>query len=183
MLKWILRLLALLVLAGLGLFFWGRTLPGRHVAPVSARYARAPADVWNVLADPQRFPEWRSDLERVELLPDPQGRSAWREHGDYGELAMLRSEADPPRRMVVDILVDPAATPDFSGRWIFELVPDGDGTRVTITEDGRIHNPLFRAMASLFLGYQSTATAYLRALGGRFGETVEPLAGEVEFPD
>jgi uncharacterized protein YndB with AHSA1/START domain len=182
MFKWILRLLALLILAGLGLFFWGRTLPEHHVASVSARYARAPADVWNVLADPQRFPEWRPDVKSVELLPDAQGRAAWREQGDYGELALVRAEADPPRRMVLEIVADPGAEPDFSGRWIFELVPDGSGTRVTITEDGRIHNPLFRSVASLIAGYQSTATAYLRALGTRFNETVEPVPGEVTFP-
>ena len=182
MFKWTLRLLALFILAGLGLFFWGRTLPEHHVASVSARYARAPADVWNVLADPQRFPEWRPDVKTVELLPDPQGRSAWREHGDYGELAMVRAEADPPRRMVLEIVADPGAEPDFSGRWVFELVPDGSGTRVIITEDGRIHNPLFRSVASLVVGYQSTAVAYLRALGTRFNETVEPVPGEVTFP-
>jgi hypothetical protein len=43
-----------------------------------------------------------------------------------------------------------------------------------ITEDGEIRNPIFRFVARFFLGYTATMEAYLRDLGRRFGETVQP---------
>lgn len=183
MFKWILRLLALAVLAGLGLFLWGRTLPERHVATVSATFARPAADLWNVLADPQRYPDWYPEVERVTLLPDRDGLPCWRETGRHGTFTVVRREADPPRRLVVELVHEPGERPDVTGSWIVELTPDGPGTRVTVIEDGRVHNPLFRALAAAWFGYQDTAAGWLVALGRRFGEDVTPRRGEVVFLD
>ena len=43
-----------------------------------------------------------------------------------------------------------------------------------ITEDGVIHNVLFRFMARFVFGYEGTARAYLAALGKKLGEPVAP---------
>jgi len=179
MLKWLLRLIALLVLAGLGLFLWGRTLPEHHVAPVSARYARPPAEIWELVADPKRLPEWYPDISKVTRLPDRDGKPCWLEETGDGPLTVVHSEVRPPQRLVTELVFGTDEKPDFSGRWIFELVPDGAGTRLTLVEDGRIHNPLFRALAHAVFGYQSTSEAWLKALGRHFGEDVVPERGEV----
>ena len=51
----------------------------------------------------------------------------------------------------------------------YELVQLLEGN-VTITEEGRIGNPLFRFMARFVFGYSGTIESYLRALAARYGE-------------
>lgn len=44
------------------------------------------------------------------------------------------------------------------------------GTRITITEDGKVYNPIFRFV----MGHHGTMDDYLTAVGAHFGETVAP---------
>ncbi len=66
----------------------------------------------------------------------------------------------------------------YGGTWTYEVEEDAGGSRVTITEDGEIYNPIFRVVSRFFLGYHATQRSYLRALGAKFGETVEPVRVE-----
>ena len=52
--------------------------------------------------------------------------------------------------------------------------PTDAGTRLTITENGEVYNPIFRFVSRFFLGYTSTMESVLRALGTKHGETVAP---------
>jgi hypothetical protein len=63
----------------------------------------------------------------------------------------------------------------FSGVWTYEIEPVAAGSRVTITEDGEVFNPIFRLVARLFLGHHTTIDRCLEALGQRFGEQVIPV--------
>ena len=67
------------------------------------------------------------------------------------------------------------AAPDaaFGGTWTYALEPAGAGTRITVTEEGYVSNPLFRVMMKA-MGVHRTADGYLRALGSKLGERVEP---------
>jgi hypothetical protein len=69
-------------------------------------------------------------------------------------------------------IVPPDNAP-FGGRWIYELEAVPGGTRLTVTEEGWIRNPLFRAMGHA-MGLDRTIKGYLRSLGRRFGENAEP---------
>ena len=44
---------------------------------------------------------------------------------------------------------------------------DGEGTRVTLTENGEIYNPVFRFMARFVFGYDGTMRTYLDGLEAR----------------
>ena len=44
------------------------------------------------------------------------------------------------------------------------LIPDGEGSTVTITERGEIYNPVFRSLARFMFGYTSTMDKTLDAL-------------------
>ncbi len=83
-------------------------------------------------------------------------------------------EAVPPTRLVQRI-----ADPDlpFSGSWTYEIEPVTGGATLTITENGEVHNPIFRLMSRLF-GLGKTAEDYLEALGQKFGDevTVEDIS-------
>ena len=61
------------------------------------------------------------------------------------------------------------ADPDlpFGGTWTYEITPDGGGSRLTITEDGEIYNPLFRFMARFVFGYEGTIASYMSSLEKR----------------
>jgi hypothetical protein len=64
----------------------------------------------------------------------------------------------------------------FGGTWTIEISPNAEGSVVRITEDGEIHNAIFRFMARFFFGYTSSIEGYLRDLGRHFGEVtaIEP---------
>lgn len=148
---------------------WGALLPRDHHALRSARYAPPPSAVWPVIADPSSAPSWRPDVESVEALPAHDGRPRWREVGDGAITYELVAE-EPPSRRVVRIADD--ALP-YGGTWTYALAPDDGGSRLTITEDGFVRNPLFRFLARYAFGHGGSMEAYLRALGRRFGEDVE----------
>jgi len=53
----------------------------------------------------------------------------------------------------------------FGGTWTFELADTGDGgTRLTLTEDGVIEPPVFRALAKWVFGLDTTQKDYLACL-------------------
>ena len=149
----------------------GAALPRDHVASVTARIAAKPPDVWTAITTPAAFPEWRSDVTRVELLPATSAGPSWREHGKNGVMTFVVDVWEPPRRFVGRIA--DTGLP-FGGTWEYRVEPDGPaGTKVTITERGSIYNPIFRFVSRFIMGYTATMKSYLNALARRFGgETV-----------
>lgn len=165
---WLLAAGAVMVGLILAATVWGALLPREHHAHRSARFAQPPAALWTVIADPLAAPAWRPDVAAVEALPAVGGRARWKEIG--GDAITYELVADePPARRVVRIADD--ALP-FGGSWTYALEADGEGARLTITEDGEVRNPLFRFLARYAFGHGGTMEAYLRALGRRFGEDV-----------
>lgn len=157
-----------LVLAAIGL-----SLPRGHVNTRTVRLARSPQDVWDVISDFAGAAAWRTELKRVELRPPVDGKPSFVEHGKHGTMPFVVEELVAPQRLVVRILDAGLA---FGGCWILEVAPDGDGARLTITEDGFIKNPIFRTLARTVYSTSSTIEQYLRGLGTHLGETVSPVA-------
>jgi len=62
----------------------------------------------------------------------------------------------------------------YAGTWSFTLTPESAGTRVRITEDGEVYNPIFRFVSKFILGQTATQDAYLKAMGKATGEEVRP---------
>jgi len=166
----------LAVVVGLGLFvvIVGYLLPVKHVAVVSARVPATPEQVWGALTDVATYPKWRGDVTSVEMLPTESGHVAWRERGTNDAISFAIEQAEPPRRLVTRI-TDKSLP--FGGGWEYEVAPDGAGSRVQITEHGEVYNPVFRFVSRFIMGHSATASAYLKALGARFGAAVEPEIG------
>jgi hypothetical protein len=139
----------------------GGLLPVGHVASRSVSVAAAPEAVFDVIADVERYPEWWSDVSRVELLPAEQGRTRFRQHDANGEIVMEIVDAARPHRLVTRI-----ADPDqpFGGTWTWEIAPEGAGARVTITERGEVYNPIFRFLSRFVFGHTGTIESALAAL-------------------
>jgi uncharacterized protein YndB with AHSA1/START domain len=147
----------------------GATLEESHVATRQAVYARTPNEVWAVITRFDRTADWRTDVDAVEIESGDPIRFV--EMGPQGPLPLEVTEQERPHKLV--LLAADASLP-FSGSWTFELAPVEGGTRLTVTEQASIDNPLFRFMARVFMDPADTANTYLVDLGHHFGEEVTP---------
>jgi uncharacterized protein YndB with AHSA1/START domain len=172
--RWILTVVAVLATMVAIVVVVGMLLPKEHTARSHATFDAAPDSIWRVLTDVAAFPSWRSDVSRVELLPSSNGHRSWREFGKHGTITFEEVAAEPSHRLVRRI-ADPGLP--FGGSWTYDVVPEVNGTRVTITESGVVYNPIFRFMSRFVFGHHATQEAFLRSLGQKVGQTVTPVRG------
>ena len=150
----------------------GALLPKSHVVSRMARYQAKPEAVWSTITDYKSFPQWRTDLRGVEAMQPNNGLPTWRERGTNGDIPYEVVEMRQPTRLVTRI-ADPKLP--FGGTWEYDLQPaPGGGSVLTITERGEVYNPVFRFVSKYVMGQTSTIDRYLRSLGRRFGEIVNP---------
>jgi hypothetical protein len=173
---WIAYVVAALVGIVVVMALIGLALRPDHLAARTADVPGAPADVYALIRDVERLPSWRTDLKRVELLPPVDGKPAFREHGRQGVIPFVIDQdqppsADRPGRLVTRIADDKLP---FGGRWIIEVAPAGNGSRVTVTEDGVVKNPVFRFLSRTVFSLTATLEHWLRALGRHQGADVKP---------
>jgi uncharacterized protein YndB with AHSA1/START domain len=150
----------------LGVVLVGYSLPVEHVARRTLQVNRPTDEVWNVLTDFRGQQEWRKDLESVELVAGTP-RETWREDMGDGAIPFETTEAIPPTRLVRTIA---DSTLPFGGRWVYTLEAADGGTRLTITEEGKVFNPIFRFVSHFFLDQAATIEGVMRALAKHFGE-------------
>lgn len=137
--KWLLRIVAGLVVLIAAVAAVGYLLPVGHVASRSAELNAPPEQVFTLVSDVKNYGSW------------------WPE-GTETKVAIV--ESVPPSRFVTKI--DEPDAP-FGGTWTMEIVPVPTGSRLTITERGEIYNPIFRALARFVFGYDSTMQGCLAA--------------------
>src|SRR5687767_10331374 len=127
----------------------GLALPRDHIAARRTKLASSPPDVWRAM---------------TELA----AKAAAREGITYEVV-----EEVPHERRITRIADDKLP---FGGRWIYELAADNGGTRLTITEDGFIKNPVFRFLSKTVFSTTSTIEKFMHDLGKHLGTpaTVEP---------
>jgi polyketide cyclase/dehydrase/lipid transport protein len=142
----------------------GSRLSKSHRASREQTFAVPPSAVWTAITDVEAFPSWRTDVRKVQRLPDRDGRPVWIEEGDSGKITLAVERWEPPRILVARI-ADPSLP--FGGSWTYEITPVGDESRLRITEDGDIYNPLFRFMARFIFGYEGTIRSYMSSLEKR----------------
>jgi uncharacterized protein YndB with AHSA1/START domain len=160
MVRWLLYGGAAIVLLAGVLVTVGYLLPVAHVASLEARFARPPAEVFATIADVRRYPEWRPDVARVELLAETP-RTRWKESGGQGEITFEVEEAMAPDRLRARIA---DRSLPFGGTWTYEVTPSGSGTLLRITEHGEVYNPVFRVLSRFVFGHTATMEQFLRNL-------------------
>ncbi|HEY6694173.1 MAG TPA: SRPBCC family protein [Solirubrobacteraceae bacterium] len=91
-----------------------------------ATSAAPPEDVWKLLYDPSRFPEWWPGMQRVELGADEGDFTFWYE--EWPDVAMPQKLVTQRggARVTISCLVS-----FMDIRW--ELSEEGDGTRIDVT--------------------------------------------------
>jgi hypothetical protein len=167
--KIVLIMVGVLMVLVVGVVAIGALLPKRHVIARSALFKAAPERLFALVAGSQ---DWRPDVKSCELFTEDGGRQFQRETSKHGDTILYELlESRPPvfiqRRIATEDL-------PFGGSWNFALEPVNGGTRVTITEDGEVYNPLFRFASKFILGQTATQDAYLAAMGRAMGEDVQP---------
>lgn len=161
-------LLGMLVVLLVVIVVVGALLPKSHSVHSMAHYEKPPDIVWATISDYKAYPQWRSDVRSVDVLPPNDGKPSWREHGSNGDIAYEMVEARPPMRLVTRI-ADPKLP--FGGTWEYSLTPaPGGGSYLTITENGEVYNPVFRFVSKFVMGEHTSLNRYLRSLGRKFGE-------------
>lgn len=166
--KWLIRIVLVLVVLVAGVFIIGGLLPEEHHASRTLITKQSPQTIWDTINDHANEPQWRSDVANVTSLGERQGRPVWQEnYKDGNKVTLITTEFKPPTRMVRELtdLEGP-----FSGRWEIDIVPTPEGSKTTITESGKVSNPLFRFVSKFIIGHTTFMERYLRGLAGRFGE-------------
>ena len=169
------------VVVGLvGVYVYGLSKPEVRVVTARAQLAGvSPEAVWAVLGDPAKRPEWRPRVDRIAHIEDRDGLAVWREldhDEDRFDFVVVQSVA--PSRLVLAV-----AAPEqigFEGSWTYELAPGPKGsTVVSVTEEGKIANPLWRGIHNLRSGAWDTVEGELTMLSTHLGApaTVERVGG------
>lgn len=93
-----------------------------------------PNQVWAILEDPYAYPQWVVGTDRTTEADAgwPAPGSAFRVHIAFGHVDSTTVEALIPGRRIVLLA---AASYLGPARVTIELEPEGEGTRVTLTED------------------------------------------------
>ncbi len=147
----------------------GLALPRAHVASGSAVVSASEAEVWEAITGFEKMSEWRSGITRVERGEDQGGKAVWIEYSKTGPMAMAVEELVEGERLVTRIADDRLP---FGGTWTFEIASGNGGTRVRITENGFVKNPIFRFVSRFVMGHHATLERYLKDLGREFGSEV-----------
>jgi uncharacterized protein YndB with AHSA1/START domain len=168
--KWI--LIPLGAMAGLVALMAGvgALLPQKHVATQSAEYRRPPDAVWATITDAAKFAAWRPHMKSATPTAAADPRRGWTETWSHGEqVAIEVVEWSPSQRLVTRL----GPGMGFGGTWTFELAPTPGGTRLRITENGEVHNPLVRFFSRFVFGHTASMRDYLKGLGKAFGEETQ----------
>jgi uncharacterized protein YndB with AHSA1/START domain len=90
----------------------------------SATSASPPEDVWKLLYDPARFPDWWAGIGTVELGDGAEYTMYPDGYPDYPMAQLLDTQREA-QRVIVSCLVS-----DLRFEW--RLEPDGEGTMITV---------------------------------------------------
>ena len=162
--KWVLIVVVIIAIAVAIAAFIGSRLAQSHRASVEKVCPVLPEAIWAAITDIDAFSSWRAGVTRVECLPDRNGYPVWVEEGRHGRMTMLVERMEAPR-ILVGRIADPGLP--FGGSWTYEITPEPSGSRLRITENGEIYNPLFRFMARFVFGYEGTLRSYMASLDKR----------------
>jgi hypothetical protein len=165
--KWLIYILAAVVVLVALVAVIGVMMPREHTASRAMRFRPKPADLFATVSDFARYPEWRPGVSRVDV-EGPMGPGAIiREHGANGTIPYRVEVFEPPSKIVTRI-ADPSLA--FGGTWTFEVFQNDSGSELVLTENGEIYNPIFRVLAKFFFSPYETIDTYMADLKRRLGE-------------
>lgn len=167
----ILIIVGVLAAVAITLLVIGIRQPREHVATSEISLAAPIDSVWAVVRNPAALIGTWPELTRAERSEDAAGREFWDQEVDGFAMRYMVTEPGPYWMITSIQAAEDAA---FGGSWSYRAEPEGTGTRVRVTEEGWVGNPIFRAMMVLG-GTHRTLDGYLTALAHHFGEEAAPV--------
>jgi hypothetical protein len=152
----------------------GASMEPRHVVSRTQRFAATPERVFTALLSIRQLSINRSDLKSME--------SAVEKDRLPPEVEVLGSpvriearELHAPYRLVV-LTTEPGL--GYSGTWSFDLAPENDATRLTVTEDAAIRSWPMRFVVGRILGEDVVIEAIFRNVARKVSETPKTTGGD-----
>jgi hypothetical protein len=173
--KWILILLGVVAVMTLGMLILGLLQPVKHSITRSIRLKQKPETVFPALENVEETSKWSSSVLQVERLPDQDGKPSARVTLRWGHVRMIATqlECKSPVRLVTRMAKDGGSV---LGTWTYELAAEPDGCRLTLTEEGEMINPFYRAIGRM-RGLEANIRQTLHDLAKRFGESTDVRPG------
>lgn len=138
-----------------------------------------PARIWGVMTDYAHFPEWRPDIERVEVNPGGDGWIAHHKDGLTYEYAVERAEPGRRIRWRYGAILPGDEAPGARGAWSVQIQPRPGGSRVrSRVLDDRSAGSLWRRLIDALGGPRTHQRLYLECLKRR----AEHEHGETDLP-
>ena len=143
--------------------------PHDHKVELRVTYHNSPpAAVWRMLTDHASEPQWLPVFGSVERQADSAGRPVWIHRspdGAFSATALTILEI-PQRRYERLLLRDgQPASQSWDGRWVFELEPLGQGSRLLITEYGWTDDFMFFLQQRFFASPHDFLVYYANRVG------------------
>jgi uncharacterized protein YndB with AHSA1/START domain len=162
----LLGLVALLLLAALVFYLAGSRMPREHRSVVTVVLPANRPAVWSAITDYHAMPQWWPAVKSVRFEKLPDGTElTWNKDAHGKEIPFRTAESRTNEKLVRVIASEKLP---FGGTWTYELGDaPGGGTRLTLTEDGVIRPPIFRAVAKWFFGLDTTQRDFLTHLEKR----------------
>ncbi len=158
-----LGLVAAAVLAALVLYVAGSAMPREHRSRLTRTFHAERGAVWAAITDYAALPSWWPAVKSVRTEKGPDGAELTFNRDAHGQEVAFRTGELRPGEKLVRVIVGHDLP--FGGTWTFELADaPGAGTQLTLTEDGWINPPMFRAIARWFIGLDSTQKDFLAHL-------------------
>lgn len=145
----------------------GSRLPETHTASMSIEVGTPIDKVWAVIDDVQAFPTWLTDINKIEMLSDREGRRAFRQTQGRNSFVLEETVKQPPT-LVTRTITDDSNM--FTGSWEHRFEDLGNGrTRITITENGKVSSVIPRAIMHYTFGEDYYLKKFGDALKAKFG--------------
>ena len=134
---------AVLVVLIAGVLIAGLLLPRTTKASRSVLLPVPPDQAFAKVTDVAGQASWRSDIGSIDMAPD--GKS-WVETTRDGDRITFRLEDSVLNERYA---ISYASARGFSGNWTGHFAPEGAGTRLEVTEQVTIPNPVFRVIGRI----------------------------------
>jgi uncharacterized protein YndB with AHSA1/START domain len=122
---------------------------------------RPPEQVYGLLTDYERLPEWFSPRKAVEIRRKDD-YTLWVATFANGEVASVNGMAlDPPTRLNWRFTSE---NRHVSAIWEFELAPQAGGTRLSLKTSGVAHHWIYRITSESIIDDEAHITEFLKSL-------------------
>lgn len=174
MAAWVLVAIAAAGLALAGFMAFARR---DHKVELIVTYPKSPRSaVWRLLTDHAAEPEWLPAFGAVVRQPDIAGHAVWTHtSGDRSFSATVMTVSAVPEERYERLLLrdhQPRGA-SWDGRWVYELEPEGSGTRLKITEYGWTDGFPFFISQRVLANPDAFLIYYARMIGRTLNDTPE----------